>query len=81
MVTMEHLRRAVGEDFDTVIARDFGLAQHFLRGQDFYEGVRAAVINKDRQPRWQHTRLADVTESEIAAYFAPPKWKLSDFSA
>jgi enoyl-CoA hydratase len=38
---------------------------------DFYEGVRAAVIDKDNKPRWSPTRLADVDPAAIDAFFAP----------
>ena len=42
-----------------------------LASHDFYEGVRAAVIDKDRNPQWRPARLAEVTEADIAAYFRP----------
>ena len=35
----------------------------------FYEGIRAAVIDKDRQPRWQPDDLANVSESDVDNYF------------
>jgi len=37
---------------------------------DFREGVRAAVIDKDRNPRWSPSRLEDVTSEIVAPYFA-----------
>jgi enoyl-CoA hydratase len=43
-----------------------------LEGADFYEGVRAVVIDKDGAPRWQPARLEDVTEAELSPYFDPP---------
>ncbi len=72
-MTLEHLRRAHGQDFDTIIARDFTLAKHFLKEHDFYEGVRAAVIDKDKQPQWNPARLEDVTrEGYCPLFLAPP---------
>ena len=38
---------------------------------DFYEGVRAALIDRDRSPKWQPARLEDVTPAMLDAYFAP----------
>ena len=68
-ITMKHLQIAKKQSFDDVIARDFVLAQNFLREQDFYEGVRAAVIDKDRAPKWQHQSLAAVSDKEVDSYF------------
>ncbi len=50
---------------------EFRIANQFLLTPDFYEGVRAAIIDKDRSPRWQPASLAEVTPSDVAAYFAP----------
>ncbi|MCW2286589.1 enoyl-CoA hydratase [Rhodoblastus acidophilus] len=41
-----------------------------LGGSDFPEGIRAAVIDKDRAPKWTPARLDDVGEAEISRYFA-----------
>lgn len=75
-VTMRHLNEARDADFDTVIAKDFTICQHFMNGHDFFEGVRATVIDKDKNPKWQHKALSDVTTNEIDAYFSPAKRKL-----
>lgn len=53
------------------ISREFDALSAVLRSHDFYEGVRAAVIDKDRNPQWRPARLEDVTQAEVDAYFAP----------
>ena len=40
-------------------------------GHDFYEGVRAVIVDKDNAPRWQPATLADVTDAEVERHFAP----------
>jgi enoyl-CoA hydratase len=80
-VTLARYLRAKGQDFDAVAAEDFTLAQHFMEGHDFYEGVRAMVIDKDRRPEWSPARLGDVTEADIARYFAPAPRRLSELAA
>jgi enoyl-CoA hydratase len=52
------------------LEREFTVASEILRNHDFYEGVRAAIIDKDRNPRWRPAKLAEVTESELDRYFA-----------
>lgn len=49
---------------------EYRLALGCLRGHDFVEGVRAAVVDKDRMPRWQPDTLADVDDAMLEPYFA-----------
>ena len=41
------------------------------RGRIFWEGIRAAIIDKDRAPRWRHAGLAEVCAAEVEAMLAP----------
>ena len=50
---------------------EYRMACAFLEGGDFFEGIRAAVIDKDRKPNWAPARLDDVDDHMTAAYFAP----------
>lgn len=50
---------------------EFRLVTRFLASHDFPEGVRAALIDKDRNPKWRPESLDEVNEAEIAAFFAP----------
>ncbi len=52
-ITAQHMAQAERDDFDTVIARDLDLARQALAGRDFYEGIRAVVVDRDRNPKWQ----------------------------
>ncbi|UXS42345.1 enoyl-CoA hydratase/isomerase family protein [Agrobacterium tumefaciens] len=52
------------------LEREFAAGTEILRRHDFYEGVRAALVDKDRNPRWQPARLEEVREEDIAPYFA-----------
>ncbi len=68
-VSLAHLRRAADMDFDQVMAQDFTLAKHFMRGHDFYEGVRALLVDKDKQPKWEPKTLDSVTGEAVEGYF------------
>ena len=69
-VTHRHIREARAFDLRQTLQVDYRLACRFLDGQDFYEGVRAALIDKDNAPRWQPARLDDVTPAMVEDYFA-----------
>jgi enoyl-CoA hydratase/carnithine racemase len=58
-------------DFETAMRLEFRLVQHFMAGGDFFEGVRAVVIDKDQRPRWSPDRLEAVSDAAVDCYFAP----------
>jgi enoyl-CoA hydratase len=69
-VTFAHLTRARGKPLAEVLAADFRLAQHFMAGHDFFEGVRAHLVDKDGRPKWQPATLAEVSAAAVDGYFA-----------
>jgi enoyl-CoA hydratase len=69
-VTHRHVRAAKGLDLAATLAQDYRLACRFLEGHDFYEGVRAALVDRDHTPRWQPARLSEVSDAMVGAYFA-----------
>jgi enoyl-CoA hydratase len=50
---------------------EYRLTMRTLEGHDLYEGVRAAIIDKDQRPQWQPAAIEDVSDAAIARYFAP----------
>jgi enoyl-CoA hydratase len=58
-------------DFDDCMRMEFRMVSRVVAGHDFYEGVRATIIDKDQLPKWQPARLEDVSDKDIDAYFAP----------
>lgn len=71
-VTLEELRRGETMSFKDCLIMEFRLSQSFIRRSDFFEGVRAALVNKDRQPNWQPDRLSQVSPELVASYFDKP---------
>jgi enoyl-CoA hydratase len=69
-ITLRQL--AVGRDYDleAALALEYRLTQHVMAAYDFYEGVRAMLIDKDQNPRWQPATLAEVDDGMVEAYFA-----------
>jgi enoyl-CoA hydratase/carnithine racemase len=68
-VSFEQIKRAQAMDFDAVMQMEFTMAWHFLKGHDFYEGVRAAIVDKDRSPKWQPATLIECAPDAVDAYF------------
>jgi enoyl-CoA hydratase len=69
-VVFRQLARGAGLDINAAIRMEYRMAARFAVGEEFYEGIRAALVDKDRNPRWNPPRLEDV--GDIEAYFAPP---------
>jgi enoyl-CoA hydratase len=57
--------------FNDCMKMEYRIANHILKGYDFYEGVRAVIVDKDNAPKWQPATLADVSDADIQAYFQP----------
>jgi enoyl-CoA hydratase len=70
-LTFEQLRRGAGLSFDECMRQELRMVMRVMDGVDFYEGIRALLIDKDQKPVWRPASLAEVTDADIAAYFAP----------
>jgi len=68
-VTFEQLNRAQHMEFDDIMKMEFNMACRFLKTADFFEGVRAAVIDKDQSPQWQPDHLDRVSKNTVDQYF------------
>jgi enoyl-CoA hydratase len=71
-VALEAVRRAAKIDtLEDVLRQEYRTAYGSLRSHDLVEGIRAQVIDKDRNPKWSPASLAAVTPADVEAYFAP----------
>jgi enoyl-CoA hydratase len=69
-VAYGQIRAGAKLDFEDCMSLEFRLTNRFMAAPDFYEGVRAVVIDKDQAPKWQPATLSAVTEAQVAEYFA-----------
>jgi enoyl-CoA hydratase len=70
VVTLKLLRLArTARTLEECLVREYRAALEVFRSDDFREGVRAAVIDKDRNPKWSPARIEDVTAEMLAPYF------------
>ena len=58
-------------DIEAALRIEFRIVSRICRMADFYEGVRAVIIDKDNQPRWSPARLEEVDPALVDACFAP----------
>ena len=70
LVTYRQVREGRRLDFEDCMRLEFRLTNRFMKGHDFYEGVRAVVIDKDQKPVWRPATLAGVSAREVDACFA-----------
>jgi enoyl-CoA hydratase len=71
-LTLKLLRMArQSKSLEECLAREYAAALEIFVNHDFPEGIRAAVIDKDRNPHWMPARIEDVTPEVIARYFVP----------
>ncbi len=70
-LALRALREGRHKELAACLAMELNIVAHLTRSADFREGIRAAVIDKDRKPRWAPARLEDVTDAAVEDYFQP----------
>jgi enoyl-CoA hydratase len=64
-------RRGQTLAFDECMRTEYRVVSRVVQGHDFYEGIRAVIIDKDQAPNWQPSALAAVGENEVERHLAP----------
>jgi 3-hydroxyisobutyryl-CoA hydrolase len=70
-VTYQQLINGSVSDFPSVFTMEHRMGYHFLEANDFYEGCRAILIDKDRNPKWKPSKIEDVSVDTVNKYFGP----------
>ncbi len=71
-LALRQVRQGANCDFETCMRTESRIVSRVIKDHDFYEGVRAVIVDKDNKPRWNPASLAQVSEAEVARHFAPP---------
>ena len=69
-VAFRQMREGAKLSFEDAMRLEFRLTNRFMRGHDFYEGVRAVIIEKDNAPKWNPANLDQVRSRDVDNYFA-----------
>ncbi len=70
-VAFEQVMRGAKLDFEGCMQLEYRIVHRILENEDFYEGVRATIVDKDGAPKWNPADLESVDPSQIAAHFEP----------
>ena len=66
-IALKQMALGATADFAEALRMDYRVVSRICRGHDFYEGVRAVIVDKDNRPRWAPAP----SQAEVDAYFAP----------
>ena len=70
-LALAQVRRGRDWSFADCMRAEWRIVSRVAYGEDFYEGIRAVIIDKDNRPRWRPASLAEVTQAEVERHFAP----------
>jgi enoyl-CoA hydratase len=68
-ITLRQLQLGREYDLEAALVLEYRLTQHVMAAHDFYEGVRAMLIDKDQTPHWRPATLAEVSDDIVDAHF------------
>ena len=69
-LALAQVRFGAMHDFETCMRLEMRIVSRIVEGHDFYEGVRAVIVDKDNKPQWNPATLKGVTHAEIDRHFA-----------
>lgn len=76
-VTARQLQKGRSLELADCLRMELNMVHRCFEEHDLSEGIRAVVVDKDHQPRWQPSQLAEVSEERIEAFFQP-RWSAQE---
>ncbi len=70
-IALQQVRHGGNLDFSACMRAEYRVVARIVHEPDFYEGVRAVIVDKDNAPRWQPAALADVSDAAVERHFDP----------
>jgi len=71
-ITLEQLKRCANRSFEDSMTIEYRMSQRGMqKGHDFFEGVRALLIDKDQKPKWNPSTIEGVTREMVESHFKP----------
>ena len=76
-IALAQVRRGRQWTFAECMRAEFRIVSRIIYGHDFYEGVRAVLVDKDQRPQWRPAALSEVSDAEVERHFAPLEAELA----
>jgi len=70
-LALAQVRRGQDWSFEDCMRCEYRIVSRIVHGHDFYEGVRAVIVDKDNAPRWSPATLGEVADADVERHFAP----------
>lgn len=70
-IALEQMRRGAAMTFAEAMQMEYRIVCRIAEGHDFYEGVRAVIVDKDHAPKWRPARVESLDAATIARHFLP----------
>ena len=68
-ITLRQIRQAKSMTLSEDLTMEYRMTQGCMRGHDFYEGVRAVLVDKDHNPKWNPKTISHVTDKMVDDHF------------
>jgi 3-hydroxyisobutyryl-CoA hydrolase len=68
-VVFKQLREGKKLSLDECLKMEYRISQRFMMHHDFFEGVRALLVDKDKNPKWECATIYDVSDADVQSYF------------
>ncbi len=69
-IALRQMQVGATADFEDCMRTEFRIVNRVLKGHEFFEGVRAVIVDKDNAPKWEPDSLSGVSDADIDAFFA-----------
>ncbi|XP_065833633.1 3-hydroxyisobutyryl-CoA hydrolase, mitochondrial-like [Oscarella lobularis] len=68
-VTLRQLQLGAKMSLKEDLEMEYRMSQQCMEGHDFFEGIRAVLVDRDQQPRWSPPHISDVSDSDVERFF------------
>jgi len=68
-ITLRQLQEGANLSLGECLKMEYRLTQRCMADNDFYEGIRAVLVDKDNSPKWQPSTLDAVSKGKVDSYF------------